>query len=260
MGVHPRVWHLEGFVAAAARAPEPALRLDGPRPWATLKRGPVMKAVLLLLALGLLLLPLRAEDWTTTTGETYKNVKVLSHDAAYVTILHEDGGGKIPLSTLSPDIQKRFDYDPAKAAQAIAAADAKEKQNRLALAQEKARIQAARQKAAADALTAALFAPPPDVDVPPAGTPNGPPPEQPPGLVAGYEIPNPPVIDYSDDGDYGDFGYGGYGYGYPVYGYGYGGYGNYGNRGYHGGWNRNPGTRSFSPGAYRGGTGYPGRH
>jgi hypothetical protein len=185
------------------------------------------------------------------TGETYKNVKVLSHDAAYVTILHEDGGGKIALSTLPPDLQKRFGYDAAKAAAVIAAQKAADQANRVALANEKARIEALREKAAADALTVALFTPPPDADVPPAGTPSNPPQ---PGLVAGYETPYPPEIDY---GNYGDWGYG---YGYPIVVYG--GYGAYGYRGYgsyHGGWNRSYGTRSFSPGFNGGATGYSGR-
>ena len=205
-------------------------------------------ALLLFLALGLALLPLRAEDWTTTTGETYKNVKVLSHDAAYVTILHQDGGGKILLSTLSPDVQKRFGYDPVKAAQAIAAAAAADEQNRIALAKEKARIEAAREQFAAEALTAALFLPPPDADIPAPGTPNNP-----TGSVAdtGYPPDNSGLV---DTWDYGDWGYGGYGYGYPGYGYTYGGYRTYGNYGDHsghggGGWSHSSGTRGFSPGA-----------
>ena len=57
----------------------------------------------------------RAEDWTTTDGKTYKNVTVIKHDAVTVTILDSDGGASIPISNLPPDIQKRFDYDPAKA-------------------------------------------------------------------------------------------------------------------------------------------------
>ncbi len=211
-----------------------------------------MKPLFLIFLALLLAFPLRAEDWTTTTGETYKNVKVLSHDAAYVTILHDDGGGKIPLSTLPPYVQKRFSFNPVKADQAIAAEKAADQQNRIALANEKARIQAEREKAAADALTLALFTPPPDADIPAAGTPSNPPPQ--PGLVAGYETPYPPVVDY---GDYGDWGYGGYGYPGIIYS-GYGGY-RYGTS--RGGWNHSYGTRRFSPGFNRGGAAdYPGRH
>lgn len=73
----------------------------------------------------------RAEDWTTTDGKTYKSVTVLKHDAVSVTILDDDGGASVPLANLSPDLQKRFAYDPVKAAatqQAQASADAKASQ------------------------------------------------------------------------------------------------------------------------------------
>ena len=48
-------------------------------------------------------------------------------DADTVTILHHDGGGRIPLAKLPPDLQKRYNYDPAKskaAAEARAREDA----------------------------------------------------------------------------------------------------------------------------------------
>ena len=63
---------------------------------------------------------IHAEDWTTNDGKEYKNVRVLSQTPAYVTILHEDGGGQIPLSNLKPDLQQRFHYSPAAAANYLA--------------------------------------------------------------------------------------------------------------------------------------------
>jgi hypothetical protein len=91
--------------------------------------------------IGLLLLltgvALHAEDWTTLDGKTtYKGVSVLSHDDGYVTILDSDGGAKVPLSRLPANLQKRFGYDPAKAAAAVAAAEAQEAMDRQAIAQE----------------------------------------------------------------------------------------------------------------------------
>ena len=139
-----------------------------------------------------------------------------------MTILHEDGGGRIPLSTLGPALQKRFDYDPAKAARQIAATAAADQRDRAALAVEKAKTdaqEAQRQKEAAAELTAALFSPPPDADVPANNTPNSPPPDVSDTQAIASEPPT--EID--------DWGYGGFGYGY---GYGYGGFGY---RGYHGG-------------------------
>jgi len=56
-----------------------------------------------------------AEDWKTTDGKVYQDVTVIDSKPDVVTILHRDGGASIPLANLPPDIQKRFNYDPAKA-------------------------------------------------------------------------------------------------------------------------------------------------
>jgi len=56
-----------------------------------------------------------AEDWKTTDGKVYQDVKVINSQPDSVTILHKDGGASVPLANLPPDIQKRFNYDPAKA-------------------------------------------------------------------------------------------------------------------------------------------------
>lgn len=76
---------------------------------------------------------IHADNWTISDGTTYKNVHVLSHDDAYVTILDSDGGGKIPLRVLSPDLQKKFGYDATRAKAAEAVEDAQDKANRAAL-------------------------------------------------------------------------------------------------------------------------------
>ena len=80
---------------------------------------------------------LRAEDWTTADGRTtYKNVKILSHDDAYVTILDEDGGGRVALSSLTPDLQKKFGFDPVKAAACATATAAADKAEQAAIIKE----------------------------------------------------------------------------------------------------------------------------
>lgn len=86
----------------------------------------------------------RAEDWTTNDGQIYHAVKVVSHDDAYVTVLYSDGGARIPLRTLASDLQKRFNYDAAKAAAQEASMVAADKREREAvLAQQTAARQAA---------------------------------------------------------------------------------------------------------------------
>ena len=81
------------------------------------------------LALALLMLLscsglLHAEDWTTTDGKVYADVKVIKTEPDAVTVLYRDGGALIPLAKLSPALQKRFNYDPALAQKA---ADARAK-------------------------------------------------------------------------------------------------------------------------------------
>jgi hypothetical protein len=200
-----------------------------------------MKMALGAALLGLVLLPLRAEDWTTTDGKTYQNVQVLSHNAAYVTILDEDGGGRIPLSSLPPDLQKRFGYDPAQAPAIIAATQAADQRDKLAVGEEKDRMrteEAQRMDAISNGIAAALFTPVAEAEsvasVSAASS----------ASPSNDEEADAPAIDSEppteiDDGGYGDWNYGGYGYGYGGYGYGgYGhGYGRYGGgyRSYRGG-------------------------
>jgi beta-glucanase (GH16 family) len=56
-----------------------------------------------------------AEDWTTTDGKTYRDVKVIKTEDDAVTILDQDGGALVPLATLPPDLQRQYHYDPARA-------------------------------------------------------------------------------------------------------------------------------------------------
>lgn len=93
--------------------------------------------------------PLRAEDWTTTDGKVYKDVKVVKLEADAVTILYNEGGALVPLATLPPALQEKFHYDPDKANAAAAARARADADNPTALEAEK--VQAAKLKAAQDA-------------------------------------------------------------------------------------------------------------
>jgi predicted SnoaL-like aldol condensation-catalyzing enzyme len=59
-------------------------------------------------------LPVLAEDWTVN-GKDYHNVKVTKVDADKVHIMYDGGIGSVNLADLPPDLQKKFNYDPAAA-------------------------------------------------------------------------------------------------------------------------------------------------
>ena len=90
---------------------------------ASLKR---VKATFILLILALSTFSAMAEDWTTTDGMYYQNVRVVRVEDDAITIIYKDGGALVPLFKLPPTLQKKFDYDPVKAkvaAEARAKAD-----------------------------------------------------------------------------------------------------------------------------------------
>jgi hypothetical protein len=74
-------------------------------------RSPFWKAPLSILIIGLSTLLAFAEDWTTTDGTVYQDVKVIKIEADAVTILYRDGGLLLPMNKLPPDLQKRLNYD-----------------------------------------------------------------------------------------------------------------------------------------------------
>jgi hypothetical protein len=63
----------------------------------------------------------RAEDWTTTDGTKYQNVRVIRVEDDAVTIIYKDGGALVFLYKLPPDLQEKFNYDPVKAKAAMEA-------------------------------------------------------------------------------------------------------------------------------------------
>jgi hypothetical protein len=109
----------------------------------------ISAAALLILMIGASGQLAHAEDWTTTDGKVYKDVKVMKLEPDAVTILDSDGGALVPLATLSPDLQEKFNYDPVKARAAAAARAKADQANPAALEAEK--VKAAKLKAAQDA-------------------------------------------------------------------------------------------------------------
>ncbi len=94
------------------------------------------KSLALLLTFSLLALPAWAEDWVTTDGTRYQNVKVVHVDDDAITIIYKDGGALVPLFKLPPNLQQRFDYDPVKAKIAAEARLKADKENAEALQKE----------------------------------------------------------------------------------------------------------------------------
>ena len=80
-----------------------------------------VKSIFLAAALPLFALPVLAEDWTTSDGVYYQDVKIVKVEDDAITIIYKDGGALVPLSKLPPTVQQRFDYDPEKAKAAAAA-------------------------------------------------------------------------------------------------------------------------------------------
>jgi translation elongation factor P/translation initiation factor 5A len=74
-----------------------------------------VKLPLLILSLALIAFPVVAEDWTTTDGTRYQNVRVIRVEDDAVTIIYKDGGALVFLYKLPPALQQKFDYDPVKA-------------------------------------------------------------------------------------------------------------------------------------------------
>ena len=97
------------------------------------------KPLLLILVfwVALTLVRVHAADWVTTDGKTYHNVLVVKVEDDAVTILHQNGGALVPLDKLSPDLQKKFHYDPVKAKIAAEARAKREAEDALALQKEK---------------------------------------------------------------------------------------------------------------------------
>ena len=58
-----------------------------------------------------------AEDLTTLDKQTFQNYRVVKTEPDGIIIMHAQGGGKVAFTNLSPELQKQYGYDPAKAAE-----------------------------------------------------------------------------------------------------------------------------------------------
>jgi len=88
-----------------------------------------VKALFLILTLLTVSSLARAEDWTTSDGTCYKNVRVIRVEDDAITIIYKDGGALVPIFKLPPTLQERFDYNPAKAKAAAEARSKADAQN-----------------------------------------------------------------------------------------------------------------------------------
>jgi hypothetical protein len=93
--------------------------------------GPFFPLLFLIIIGSAFLSVAHAEDWTTTDGKIYKNIKVVKVEVDAVTILDEDGGARIPLAILPPDLQKRFNYDSVAAKKQVEAENAEQNQENV---------------------------------------------------------------------------------------------------------------------------------
>jgi hypothetical protein len=67
-------------------------------------------------------LSMRAEDWTTADGKTYRNITIIGQEDDGVRVTYTGGVGKIPYYELSDDVLRRLGQDPVALAQKRAAA------------------------------------------------------------------------------------------------------------------------------------------
>ena len=95
-----------------------------------------VKLRLLILLLALIAFPVVAEDWTTTDGTKYQNVRVIRVEDDAVTIIYKDGGALVFLYKLPPALQQKFDYDPVKAKIAAEKRSKEDAENAAALQKE----------------------------------------------------------------------------------------------------------------------------
>jgi hypothetical protein len=90
----------------------------------------------LVIALVLTALPALAEDWVTTDGTKYQNVRVVRVEDDAITIIYKDGGALVPLFKLPPALQQKYDYDPVKAKIAAETRTKEDQENAAALQRE----------------------------------------------------------------------------------------------------------------------------
>lgn len=109
-----------------------------------------MKATVLSLALGLCLTAARAEDITTPSGTTYKNIKVTRVENESIRITHTEGIALIDFDDLPPAMQAQYGWTPEKSAARKAAREAEAKR----IAEEERMLEEEPKRKAAEAAAA----------------------------------------------------------------------------------------------------------
>ena len=66
-----------------------------------------------------------ADDITTLTGQTFRNVKISSSDPISISFMHSSGAGRVLFVEIDAELQKKYGYDAAKAASYLEALKAK---------------------------------------------------------------------------------------------------------------------------------------
>jgi len=89
---------------------------------------------------------LRAEDLTLRDGSVLKNATVTEVTPAYISVRHDVGVAHVLLQELPADLQKKYGYDPVKAAKYSAADAAARQQIAQDIAQQEAAKRAAEQQ------------------------------------------------------------------------------------------------------------------
>jgi hypothetical protein len=83
-----------------------------------------------------------AEDFKTINGKEYKNAKVSRVEPDGIVLITKGGISKVYFMELPQEVQKRFNYDPVKAAQFGRATQAASAQSNVAAATEKTQQEA----------------------------------------------------------------------------------------------------------------------
>ncbi len=70
----------------------------------------------ILVLLSVLIKVVAAEDITIVSGKTYTNASVTRVEPDGISVMHSTGITKLSFSELTPDMQKKYNYDPQRAA------------------------------------------------------------------------------------------------------------------------------------------------
>ncbi len=88
-------------------------------------------------------------ELSTGTGRLFKNVSVTRVEADAILIQHEDGVARVSLFDLSPELQRKYDFDPVSALRVYQQHLVEDRERRKTMLLESLRYQAAEERAQA---------------------------------------------------------------------------------------------------------------